>query len=310
MSREYTVLVVATLVWGSVHPTVKFALSELTSVQLALLRPVCACAVLTCLVLATGRGQLLGRELRAAPGTLTALGVLGYAGSGSLAALALGLLPAGVTALISNSSPLMVVMAGLLVFHQRVGRPEIAGTLVGFGGVALLGAGDIQATGDLGSTLLGGGLALGSATCWAGYTAVARRLGGADQWHGRRGDRRGCAAHSGLEPTGSRLRAGHHFDRLGRRHRDRVYVRRLEFCPATPPGDRGVAVRLSDSGVGVVDFARLAGRAAHAADTGRRGARAAWRRPHPTPSVPPAPARRDAAGVARSRVLACQPTCR
>ena len=180
MPREYAVLVVATLVWGSVHPTVKFALSELTSVQLALLRPVCACAVLTTLVLATGRAKLLGSELRAAPGTLAMLGVLGYAGSGSLAALALSLLPAGVTALISNSSPLIVVMLGLLVFHQKIGRPEIAGTLVGFGGVAVLSAGDIQATGDLGSTLLGSGLALGSAACWAAYTAVARRLGPAD----------------------------------------------------------------------------------------------------------------------------------
>jgi drug/metabolite transporter (DMT)-like permease len=180
LPREYAVLVVATLVWGSVHPTVKFALSELTSVQLALLRPVCACAVLMGLVLATGRGSTLSRELRAAPGTLAALGVLGYAGSGSLASLALGLLPAGVTALMSNSSPLIVVMAGLLVFHQRVGRPEVAGTLVGFSGVALLSAGDIQTTGDLGSTLLGSGLALGSAACWAAYTAIARRLGGAD----------------------------------------------------------------------------------------------------------------------------------
>jgi drug/metabolite transporter (DMT)-like permease len=132
------------------------------------------------LVLATGRRSTLSRELRAAPGTLTALGLLGYAGSGSLASLALGLLPAGVTALMSNSSPLIVVTAGLLVFHQRVGRPEVAGTLVGFSGVALLSAGDIQATGDLGSTLLGSGLALGSATCWAAYTAIARRLGGAD----------------------------------------------------------------------------------------------------------------------------------
>jgi hypothetical protein len=32
--------------WGSVHPTVKLALVELTSVQLALLWPVFACAVL------------------------------------------------------------------------------------------------------------------------------------------------------------------------------------------------------------------------------------------------------------------------
>jgi drug/metabolite transporter (DMT)-like permease len=106
--------------------------------------------------------------------------VLGYAGSRSLASLALGLLPAGVTALMSNSRPLIVVMAGLLVFHLRVGRPEVAATLVGFSVVALLSAGDIQATGDLGSIVLGSGLALGSAACWAASTAIARRLGGAD----------------------------------------------------------------------------------------------------------------------------------
>jgi drug/metabolite transporter (DMT)-like permease len=178
--REYAVLVIATLVWGSVHPTVKYALTELSAVQLALLRPVCACGLLMVLVLVTGRARLLGAELRAAPGTLIALGVLGYACSGSLASLALSLLPAGVTALITNSSPLLVVLVGVLAFHQRVGWPEIAGTLVGFGGVALLSVGDIEATGDLRSTLIGSALALGSAACWAGYTAVARRLGSAD----------------------------------------------------------------------------------------------------------------------------------
>jgi O-acetylserine/cysteine efflux transporter len=180
VAREYVVLVVATLVWGSVHPTVKFALSELTSMQLALLRPVCACAVLMTLVLVTGRAPRLRQELRAAPGVLLALGVLGYAGSGTLASLALTYLPAGVTSMISNSSPLMLVIAALLVFHHTVGRFEIVGTVVGFGGVALLSVGDIQATGDLGSTLVGTMLALGSAACWAGYTAVARRLGRAD----------------------------------------------------------------------------------------------------------------------------------
>jgi hypothetical protein len=52
-------------VWGSVHRTVKFALSELTSVQLALLRPVCACVALTALVLGTGRAR---RPLRRGAG--------------------------------------------------------------------------------------------------------------------------------------------------------------------------------------------------------------------------------------------------
>src|SRR5438067_10092971 len=41
------------------------------------------------------------------------------------------------------------IQQGLGGAHNvRVGRPEVAGTLVGFSVVALLSAGDIQATGD------------------------------------------------------------------------------------------------------------------------------------------------------------------
>src|SRR5260221_13531600 len=83
----------------------------------------------------------------------------------------------------SNSRPLIVVMAGLLVFHLRVGRPEVAGTLVGFSVVAMLSAGDIQATGYRGSTVLGSGLALGG-----------RVLGG---------------VHGDRAPSGWRRSAGH-----------------------------------------------------------------------------------------------------
>jgi drug/metabolite transporter (DMT)-like permease len=179
-AREYVVLVVATLVWGSVHPTVKFALSELSSVQLALARPVCACVVLTTLSLATARGPRLVHEVRASPWLLITLGVLGYAASGTLTSIALGLLPAGITSLMTNTSPLVLVIGGLAFFRQRIGRAEILGTLVGFGGVALLSLNDVQISGDLGATLLGSLLALGSATAWAVYTALARRLGGAD----------------------------------------------------------------------------------------------------------------------------------
>ncbi|HEV7663884.1 MAG TPA: DMT family transporter [Chloroflexota bacterium] len=180
MAREYAVLVVATLVWGSVHPTVKFALAELTSLQLALLRPLCACTVLTILVIATGRAQGLWRELQTAPRTLVALGVLGYATSGTLTSLALGLLPAGVTSLISNASPLLVVLGSLALFRQRIGPLEILGAVVGFGGLVLLSAGDLEQTGDLSATVVGSLLALGSAASWAVYTGIARRLGRAD----------------------------------------------------------------------------------------------------------------------------------
>src|SRR5579859_5007241 len=144
MSREYSVLVVATLVWGSVHPTVKFALTELTSLQLALLRPVFACCVLMLLVVVSGRTPQLKRDFAAAPRLLLALGVLGYAMSGTLTSLALALLPAGITSLMTNTSPLVLVLGGLFLFHQQIGLVEILGTLIGFGGVALLSVNDLR----------------------------------------------------------------------------------------------------------------------------------------------------------------------
>ena len=180
MGREYAVLLVATLVWGAVHPTVKFALGELSPMQLALLRPACACFVLMLAVLASRRAGRLLEELRAAPGTLVLLGVLGFALSGGLTSLALSYLPAGITSLFTNTSPLIVVCAGLVLARRQIGHLEVGGALVGFGGLALLTLSDAQLSGDLGATLLGTGVALGSAACWAIYTGLARRLARAD----------------------------------------------------------------------------------------------------------------------------------
>ena len=106
--------------------------------QLALLRPVCACAVLLALARATGRSRRLLQELRAAPSLLVALGLLGYATSGTLTSMALALLPAGVTSPITNTSRLVLVLGGLILFRQRIGAVQIIGTLAGFGGMALL----------------------------------------------------------------------------------------------------------------------------------------------------------------------------
>jgi drug/metabolite transporter (DMT)-like permease len=80
----------------------------------------------------------------------------------------------------TNSSPLLLVIAGLLFFRQRIGALEIGGTVAGFVGVALLSLSDLQLTGDVGSTVLGSLFAIGSSAAWAAYTAIARRLGRAD----------------------------------------------------------------------------------------------------------------------------------
>jgi drug/metabolite transporter (DMT)-like permease len=178
--REYGVLVVSTLVWGSLHPTAKVALQHLTPLQMSMLRPICACLVLCALVLVNGRGRQLGVELRRAPRTLLALGLLGYAGSSVLATFALDRLPAGITSLVANASPLMVVLGGWLLFHQRVQPVVVAGTVVGFAGVGVLGVQSASPTAGAGSTLIGIALALAAAATWAVYTGLARRLGRAD----------------------------------------------------------------------------------------------------------------------------------
>jgi len=142
--------------------------------------------------------------------------VLGYAGSGSLASLALGPLPAGVTALMSNSRPLIVVMTGLLVFHLRVDGPKSRARWSGSASSPLLSAGDIQATGDLGSTVLGSGLALGGHALGGVHGDRApsgwRRSAGHDcayERHRRSGRRPGRAAQPGLESVGTRVCASH-----------------------------------------------------------------------------------------------------
>ena len=109
------------------------------------------------------------------------------------------------------------IQQGLGGAHNvRVGRPEVAGTLVGFSVVAPAGAGDIQATGDLGSTLLGSGLALGGHVLGGVHGDRApsgwRRSAGHDcayERHRRSGRRPGRVAQPGLESVGTRVCASH-----------------------------------------------------------------------------------------------------
>jgi hypothetical protein len=188
----------------------------------------------------------------------------------------------------------------------RVGRasrtvPEVAGTLVGFSVVALLSAGDIQTSGDLGSTVLGSGLALGSPECGAAYTAIARRLGWADPLVTTALTGGIGAAVVGVVALPSqdwirlahRVCASHRGHRVGWGDRHRLHVRGPELCAPTLTGDRGIAVPLSDSALRAVYLARLARRATDSADAGWSNAGPRWRRVHPGPPVSSAPARQS-----------------
>ena len=181
LRREYLLVVAVTFLWGSGHTAGKIALRELDSGQLALLRPGAAWLVLAILVVAGGRAGRAMAELRRSPRLLVVLGLLGYAGAGGSTVLALSLLPAGITSLLTSTSPLMLVLGQVVLRRRGVQPLQALGALVGFLGVVILSGGGLATVGPLQATsLLGVPLALTSAVCWAGYTALVGRLGRRD----------------------------------------------------------------------------------------------------------------------------------
>ena len=180
LKREYLILLGVTFLWGSGHTAAKVALRELDVAQLALLRPGFAWLVLIALVILTGRAKHIIPELRKSARLLIPLGLLGYAGAGGSTVFALSLLPAGITSILSSTSPLMLVFGSLLFSRGEVQATRIVGAILGLLGVAIL-SGGLAAVGDLQPTaLLGVPLALSSAACWAAYTGLARRLSARD----------------------------------------------------------------------------------------------------------------------------------
>ncbi len=180
LRREYVILLGVTFLWGSGHTAAKIALRELDVAQLALLRPGFAWLVLVGLVIVSGRVGHILPELRRSARLLVPLGLLGYAGAGGSTVFALSLLPAGITSILSSTSPLMLVLGTLLFARHNVQATRIYGAILGLIGVVVL-SGGLATVGDLQPrALLGVPLALGSAACWAGYTGLARRLGARD----------------------------------------------------------------------------------------------------------------------------------
>jgi drug/metabolite transporter (DMT)-like permease len=181
LRREYLILLGVTFLWGSGHTAAKIALRELDVAQLALLRPGFAWLVLVALVVVSGRvGQVLP-ELRRSARLVVPLGLLGYAGAGGTTVFALSMLPAGITSILSSTSPLMLVLGSLVLARGSVHAMRVFGAILGLVGVAILSSGGLATVGDLPPrALLGIPLALGSAVCWAGYSALVRRLGTRD----------------------------------------------------------------------------------------------------------------------------------
>jgi drug/metabolite transporter (DMT)-like permease len=172
---EAALVVGIVLVWASLYPAGKLTFTEITPSQLTFVRAALASVVLLAVCAATGRLRLVLAALRPPRlGGVLVLGLSGFALSAWLSMAALGHLPAGVSSLLSNSSPLMVAAVAVLLLRERTDRRTVSGIIVGFAGVALVVLrGGVDARGV---STLGVVLGLLSAAFWAVYTALMRRL--------------------------------------------------------------------------------------------------------------------------------------
>lgn len=171
---NYALLLLAVLIWGSLHPVSKLTLAEVAPLQLAAARVSLAALVLIPICVLSGRGPRLIQAARRAPGTIVLLGLLGYPFSVALSTQALSSVPAALNALFANSSPLFVALYALTLLKEKPSRRALAGIILGFGGVVLLSLGGAPGGGAL--QPLAVCLSLTAAASWAAYSAVARRI--------------------------------------------------------------------------------------------------------------------------------------
>jgi drug/metabolite transporter (DMT)-like permease len=157
--------------WAANFIVVKAANEQIPPVSFAFLR--FGIAALTLLIalrwregsLAPPRGDALA---------IIALGGLGFGVYQLLWSIALQQIPAGDSALLIATTPVITALLAVISKSDTLTRTKLLGSLVSFGGVAV-----IVSAGhgiSLGSALVADGMTLISATCWAIYTAFGANV--------------------------------------------------------------------------------------------------------------------------------------
>ena len=132
-------------------------------------------AALTMLLVAVASGRLrrLARLPRRELLVVLPLGLCGYFLSPYLSINGLRFLPAAISTLLANSSPLWVALFTPIFLRAWPSRRALLGLVAGFSGVVVLAG----SKGDLGSAkvpVIGLLLTLGAGATWAIYTALGR----------------------------------------------------------------------------------------------------------------------------------------
>jgi drug/metabolite transporter (DMT)-like permease len=164
-------LLIVYLVWGSTYLAIRVVVTSHLPALLSMgVRFLAAGLLLAAGVrLRAGRGAL--RATRRQLGTTAVVGVLLLCGGNGFVALAERVVPSGLAALLVSTTPLWIVVLGL-VAGERARAMSIVGTLVGFAGTAVL----ARPGGSAGGVPWQGiALILVATACWAVGSLYSRR---------------------------------------------------------------------------------------------------------------------------------------
>jgi drug/metabolite transporter (DMT)-like permease len=166
----WAALVAVYIVWGSTYLAIRVTIRTIPPLLSASIRFLIAGGVLY--LLTVRRGDAAGDRPRAIH--WRAAFIIGAAmlfGGNGLVSIAEQRVPSGLAALILASIPLWMVVIRAVVLRERVRWAEVAGLVIGFGGIVLL-ADPFRAGGV---DLVGVATLLVAALCWAGGSLYARR---------------------------------------------------------------------------------------------------------------------------------------
>jgi drug/metabolite transporter (DMT)-like permease len=171
-SREWSLLLLLSLLWGGSFFFVGVAVRDLPPLMIVALRVVLAAAILWALSPLTG-ARLPGNA--SALGALAVLGLVNNALPFALIAWGQTRLPSGLASILNASTPLFtVIVAHLMTSEERLTGGKVLGAAAGFAGVAFL-LGPKFSTGQTG--VLAAEIAvLGAALCYAFASVFGRRM--------------------------------------------------------------------------------------------------------------------------------------
>ncbi len=149
--------------WGLNWTVVKLTLEYMTPLWLAAFRSGLAAVVLFFVMLATNKLRI---PKRGDMPVVCSIALLHMTAFTALMVLGIQFVPAGRSIVLGYTTPIWVIPAAVLLLHERLTAPRIAGMAMGFAGLVVM-FNPLAFDWNDQRALLGNGLILLSALCWA-----------------------------------------------------------------------------------------------------------------------------------------------